>query len=131
LLVSQYFSFNKVYIDKYKLNFADKLRAEYVGQAISEYQENSRNVITKIAVYNDANVADPCYPDLYNNGDLVVSSFNTSWSNINALNYYLDTQFEKVDCDEQYIEYFSNFDWECLSKEQLVFEGDTLHLCIY
>jgi hypothetical protein len=103
----------------------------YAGQTISEYQDNTGNVITKIAFYNDASVTSPVYPDLYSNGDLIVSSFNTSWSNKNALNYYLETKFEKVDSDEQYIDFFSKQDWDGLSKNQLIFEGNTLHLCIY
>lgn len=131
LLMAQYFSFNKVYIDKYKLNFADELRSDYIGQAISDYQGNTGNIVTKIAFYHDASVTYPFYPGLYCDGDLIVSSFYMGWSDISALNYYLGTHYQKVDSEEQYIEYFSNKDWRCLSQEQLIFDGDTLHLCLY
>lgn len=130
-LIGQYISFNKVYIDKYKLNMVDKYRCEYIGQAISEYQEKSGQTITKIAFYYDANTIYPFYDDLYCNGDLIVSSFYRDWSNISAINYYLGTNYEKAECEKEYFEYFQNKDWEKLSQEQLIFEGDTLQLCIY
>lgn len=131
LLIGQYFSFNKVCIDKYKLNLADEIRSDYVGQAISDYQDNTGNIVTKIAFYQDASITYPPYPDLYCDGDLIVSSFYTSWSDISALNYYLGTDYQKIDREEKYIEYFSNKDWWRLSQEQLIFDGDTLHLCVY
>ena len=85
-------------IDKYKLNALDESRCCYVGQAISEYEETSGIEIRKIAFYTDAESAIPTYPHLYSHtGDLICSSFNQSWSDLSALNYYLGTNYEKVD----------------------------------
>ena len=113
------------------MNYADEIRSDYIGQAISDYQYNTGNIVTKIAFYHDASITYPPYPDLYCDGDLIVSSFYTDWSDISALNYYLGTDYQKTDSEEQYIEYFSNKDWWRLSQEQLIFDGDTLHLCVY
>lgn len=87
--------------------------------------------ITRIAVYQDASPSYPAYPGLYANGDLVVSSFYTAWSDVNAINYYLGTAYEKADQSEDYTQYFAGKDWSAPSAEQLVFDGDTLHLCNY
>ena len=131
LLFAQCLSFNKVYIDKYRLNYADRLRYEYIGQAIKEYQESSGNTITAIAFYEDAYSDQTQYPDLYSTGDSIVSAFTTDWSKITALNYYLKTNYGVSDCVESYEDYFATHDWTSLSKEQLIFDGNTLHLCIY
>ena len=62
---------------------------------------------------------------------MICSSFNQSWSDLSALNYYLGTNYEKVDPVEKYDIYFSEKNWDHLSQGQLIFDGDTLHLCIY
>lgn len=131
LLVDQYFSFNKIYIDKYKLNALDEYRYNYVGQAISEYQESTGTEVTKVSFYNDASRTSPAYPHLYSQGDLVVSAFYTEWSDITALNYYLNSEYIKGEPLDKYAEYFASKDWNQLSKEQLIFEGNALHLCVY
>lgn len=131
LLIGQYFSFNKIFIDKYRLNTLDEYRARYIEEAIQEYQNDSGTEITQIAFYSDASRTYPAYPHLYSEGDLIVSSFYTEWSDIVAMNYYLNSQYSKVEQTEEYTEYFASKDWSNLSQEQLIFEGNTLHLCIY
>lgn len=131
LLLFQYFSFNRIYIDKYRLNALDQYRYQYIYQTICDYQETTGNEITKIAVYSDAARARPQYSDLYCTGDLVVSAFATSWSDVTALNYYMQTAYEKISPVEEYTEYFSEKDWDHLSNDQFIFDGDTLHLCVY
>ena len=132
LMVAQYFSFNKIFIDKYKLNSLDENRAYYVGQAISEYEQETGCKIKNIAFYYDAKCVYPHYSGLYaGGGDVIVSAYYTSWSNIRALNYYLQTEYEKVEQDAQYREYFYSRNWDNLSKEQMIFDGETLHLCEY
>lgn len=131
VLVGQYFSFNKIYIDKYKLNALDEYRYNYIGQAINDYQNSTGTEITTISFYNDAMRTYPAYPGLYSQGDLVVSAFYPDWSNITALNYYLNSNYVKGKPLDKYEDYFASKDWDQLSQEQLIFEGDTLHLCIY
>lgn len=131
LLTFQYFSFNRIFIDKYELNALDEYRYEYVGQAINDYQQSTGIKITKISFYSDANRTYPAYSNLHPQGDYMVSAFYTAWSDIYALNYYLGSDYEKVDPLDKYTEYFASRDWNQLSQNQLIFEGDTLHLCVY
>ena len=131
LLVSQYFSFNKIYIDKYKVNALDQYRYECVSQAIHDYQDSTGTEITKVAFYSDAERLYPQYTNLFCNGDLVVSAFATEWSNVAAMNYYLNSDYEKVEPTEEYTAYFSEKNWNHFSQDQLIFDGDTLHICVY
>ena len=131
LLTGQYLAFENIYIDKYKVNFGDELRVDYIGQAIAEYQKRTGNEITQIAFYEDSDMIYPTYPNLYYEGDLVVSFFYADWSRIYSINYYLGTDYIAAESNQKYINYFKQKDWSCLSQEQLIFDGDTLHLCVY
>lgn len=131
LLIFQYLSFNKIYIDKYKLNAIDQYRYQYIFQKICDYQEKSGIEVEKIAIYNDAKKSWAQYSDLYSTGDLVMSSFLTFWSDVEALNYYMQTDYERINPIDKYTEYFAEKNWNHLSDDQLIFDGDTLHLCVY
>lgn len=131
LLIFQYFAFNKIYIDKYKVNALDQYRYEFIHQAICEYQESSGIEVTKVAFYKDSEESNPQYTDLYCEGDMVVSAFSRDWSDCRAMNYYLHTNYERISPIDKYTDYFSKKNWDHLSQEQLIFDGDTLHVCEY
>ena len=131
LMSGQYLYFNKIYTDKYRLNALDQYRYQYIGQAIREYQDSTGTEIKNVAFYTDAKISNPQYTNLYHTGDLVVSAFSTDWSDLNAMNYYLGTSYKKASPDEEYTEYFAGKNWNTLSKDQFIFDGDTLHICVY
>ena len=62
---------------------------------------------------------------------IMVSAFTTSWSQLEAMNYYQGTSYEAAEVDSDIEEYFASQDWNTLSVEQLIFKGDTLHICVY
>lgn len=130
ILVLQYFSFQKIFIDKYLNNELDQYRCMAIAEQIKTYEETHNTTIQYISFYTDAN-EDIQYPDLYSSGDFIVSSFITDWSDINALNYYLNKNYVKLESNPEYTEYFKLYDWKTFSTEQLIFDGNTLHLCIY
>ena len=127
LMIGQYFSFNKIYINKYRLNALDQYRYQYIGQAIREYQDDTGMEIKKVAFYTDAELYSPQPSNQFQ----LRSAFTADWSDFTAMNYYLHTSYKKIDPVEEYIEYFASKDWDTLSKDQLIFDGDTLHICVY
>lgn len=131
LLLLEVPCFARIYISKYRLNYADELRTYAVGEAIAEYEAESGNTITKIAFYEDAKLSVQQYPGLFHSGDIIVSSYITTWSDDEALNYYLGTDYDKVDPDPEIAAYYKTRDWDTYSAEQLTFDGDTLHYCVY
>lgn len=145
LIALQCVSFNKIYINRFQVNFADKETAKYIQEEISQYEKETGNTVTKIAIYCDSD-------SWYYNEDLSIdygsqeissryyeiksevirdSIYNSYWAAIPGINYYLGTNYERAEQSEYYTEYFSQFDWTRLSSKQLVFDGDTLHLCVY
>lgn len=102
-----------------------------IGQAITEYEEDTGTTITKIAFYKDGAFTYSQYPDVFNWGDMCMSAFLTSWSDIRAVNYYLNANYERIEQNPDYTKYFAGQNWNQFSKEQVIFDGDTLHYCVY
>lgn len=134
IMIFQYRGFNRIYDDTYKISALDQFRYSYIQEAIEEYQEGHDIVITKIAFYEDASGISAAnqYPDMYEGTwRIMVSSFTTEWSQLEAMNYYQGTSYEEADKNPEIEEYFASKDWNTLSAEQLIFKGDTLHICVY
>ncbi|WP_294213366.1 glucosyltransferase domain-containing protein [Pseudobutyrivibrio sp.] len=132
LLFSQYLSFTRIYNDKYKMNYADMVRVQEIGQTIKEYEAETGNKIVQFIFYYDAHQDNPYYQGLYSEGDLVVSSFHSWDSQLNAINYYLGTDYQRLlQQDDTYKEYFSQLDWKCYSPSQIRCDYDTVHYCVY
>ena len=129
IFVMEYVCFGNVFIERYKNNQADRELAMTIGQAVREYESRTENIVNYIAVYYDQNT---CYQlEGLTTGGMTGRSMVTDWSDVNAINYYLGTDFVRKEPDEKYQVYFGSRDWYTYSPEQLVFEGDTLHMCVY
>lgn len=132
LMVFQFFGFTRIYIDKYVMNRLDEYRIKQIADAISEYEKSSGQEVTQIAVYIDADLEYYTYfDDMYDGGDLVVSSFDVEWSDVKAISYYTGVDYEKVDPSGDMTMYFADRNWDSFSIEQLVFDNNTLHMCLY
>lgn len=131
LLTSTCVGFYRIYHDKYLCNYADRLRCEHIGTHIAAYEAESGNTVRYIGFYSDAHSSQEQYPGLYHDGDLNTSSFLQNWSDLSAINYYLGTSYERAEWNTTYEEYFAGQDWDRLSDEQMVFDGDCLYYGIY
>ena len=129
-LIGQYLSFQRVIIDRYKGNEADRLYIETIGQSIREYEQESGTQVTKVAVCQDAHVPDS-WVEFSSDRYSRARSLNRTWSDIDSLNYYLKRKFKRADDNEEIRKQFFERDWNAFSQDQLVFEGDTLYLCVY
>ena len=122
-------SFQQLFVERYKCNQADRVYCEWVLTQIDAYEERTGNTVSRICVYQDAHM-DWGVPELNSSG-LIFSSFETEWSDVSALSLYGGRKFKRSAPNGEYREIFSQKDWNRLDAEQLVFEEDTLHLCIY
>lgn len=128
LLVKQYQGFNMLFINRYVTNRADMEYSREVQYEIEKHEKKSGKKIQYIAIYYDAEKTWQ-YPKCDNMAGIKATC--EEWSDVNSLNYYLDTSYIKIDSTDLYTEYFSHFNWHTYCAEQLQFEGDTLHLCVY
>ena len=111
-------------------NSTDHSLCRQIGEEISAYEEKTGNKITKISFYYDKNTThrNPWVTKL---GDSNVRAHSKSWSDLNSINTVLGTDYEKAPNVGTFSEYFSSMDWDEYSQDQLIFDGDTLHLCVY
>ena len=129
-LCVQYKSFTEIEISRYKLNYIDKDETLNILNYIEEYENETGNKIENIAVYQDKYVT-YTYKDLFVTGDLNVRAYSSDWATKGILEYYSGRKFENVEKKKELEERFEKEDWKSFSKEQLVFENNTLHICCY
>lgn len=130
-ILLQFRGFQKISIDHYILNYNDKLVSLQIAEEINKYEIDSGKKISKVAIYKDQ---DPrySYKDLIANGDMNVSAYAPDWSLVGVIYVYTGKHLEKIDSSEQiYNQYFKGRDWKYYNSEQLVFIGDTMHICIF
>ena len=115
----------------WKYVYIDRNLAKTVLQNIDEYQEKTGNVIDTIGITWDNS------PSTYYDGQLHLRSTNargmvTDFSVIQALEYYSGKDYNAIYQPPDDIKtYFSQYNWDFFSEEQLLFEDNTLWLCLY
>ena len=112
-------------------NHADEALCERIGQAISAYEEAEGIEVLYVSISHDAKLT-KCNPWVLAIGDSNVRAFSKEWSDVTHLNVLLGRNFQKVAVSPSvYNEHFAERDWTKFQDEQLVFEGQTLHICVY
>ncbi len=130
-LFVQLITFNNIICDHYTLNYLEKKEVLSIGKEIEKYENESNKKITKIVFYNDKD-SKHSYEGLNAYGDINERVLKTTWCRIDILNYYLDRNFEQdYNQKEEYKNEYESSDYNLFDVNQLKFENDTLHLCIY
>lgn len=128
VLSIQFFYFSRLEVERYNVNYTDKINSLKIGEEISKYQEETGITVTRICLYRDKGISST-YPYINTNKELNVSAFYPDWSIINMINYYNNIDLKEEKPDERIQEEFSKKDWNNFSTEQIIFIGDTLHYC--
>lgn len=129
LLIEQYLLFQQVFLDRYKGNQTDKYICQMIGERIQNYENSTGKTITTICFYKDQALTWGI-DGTFQNG-LLDRAHATGWSNLASINYFLNKDYSKGTPNEDYIKLFQDKNWNFYSDEQLIFEGDTLHFCVY
>lgn len=65
-------------------------------------------------------------------GEMLNKAYMVSWGDVYTLNYYTNLGLEKVECDRNVKNYFHDNDWDAfMPEEQLIFEKNTVYVCLY
>ena len=117
----------------YSNNKLDQNYAVMIQDQIERYEQETGNIITKIACIVDSHPV-YSYPGIqYTIFDTNVRGFVLPWADVNMINFYNGKNYEKVVMDEEiYNQYFAGKDWNrFVPEEQMKFVGDTLNLMLY
>lgn len=129
-MIIQLIFFMRFAIDGYTVNYIDKQQATQIINKINIYEEQTGNKITKIAFYQDKSTA-YVYPDIKASGDINIRAFSKDWVTTAIINYYSGRQLENIKGSEHLVQNFKEHDWSEYNQEQIIFENDTIHLCLY
>ncbi len=128
LAVVQWLSFVQMFMDQYITNYEDKFISEIIGNSIDEYEMSNNIKISKVVFYADATRTK------YSRNEgwcITQRAYDAVWSKLPALNYYLGTHYTEGETDDELAEYFNQNDWDTFSSGQIVFKGDTIHICTF
>ena len=114
------------------MNYMDRQIANQIGQAITEYEQQTGQKIEKIVCYQDQ-FPSWQYPGLRSIGDANIRAFYTEWSRVNILKMQLNRYDLQAGTNEneEYVKKFQEKNWDYYDKEQLIFEQNVLHLCCF
>lgn len=118
------------FFSRHITNDKDRQDALIIGELISEYENETGNKITKISIYFDSSVKSGFDGTIYI-PSCNVRALTRSWCDVSHLSLILDRQFEKIENKSNYCEYFKSQNFNNISKSNMIFENNELHLCVY
>lgn len=127
--------FNSIYYIKASsenlaTNYLDRNIAKSIIEEIYNYQDKTGIKIENIGVTLDKN------PSTYYNGQPAYSAINTrsmvvDWAAIETIELYSGEHFNQISVPDNYKKDFSQKNWDFFNKDQLIFEGNNLYICMY
>lgn len=101
---------------------------------IEDYERATQTQVTQIGFCQDGAVTYryPIKTWFVPHSEMGIKSSLVAWADIHALNYWTNSNYEKVAVPEDIQKAFASQDWdhECLD-EQILFDGQTAYLCAY
>lgn len=126
--------FNTLTFSRLANNKADHELYNTIYSEILEYERESSRTIKRITIYYDSSLTHT-NPNLLSFGDCNLRAFARHWSDVNIFVALSGREFIRTYdnrlINQEYKSYFLSQNWDSYSYEQLIFDGDTLHLCIY
>lgn len=130
ILVLNFAFFQTMIISRIINNETDKALCEKIGEEISLYENESGIDVKNVKIYYDRSTTKK-NAGVLKIGDSNVRAFSKTWSDVCHMNVILGRSLVKCSPDKKYVDYFSKKDYSAYDREQLIFEGDTLHICVY
>lgn len=120
-------------VNHYGNNKLDQEYAILIQNEIDQYEQETGNVVTKIACDNDTNPTYSYSSVDYTIYDTNIRGYICSWADVNMINFYNGKNYERVAMEHQlYSQYFEGMDWNYFNpEEQMIFVGDTLNIIFY
>ena len=129
-LAIQLVNFQRIEIDNYIGNYEDKRIAIEINNEIVEYENKTNNKIDTLKIYQDKE-KQYVYPGLRASGDMNIRAFTPNWCVSKILKLYTGRDFKVEPANENIEKEFEKENWNYYVKDQIKFENNIMHLCIY
>lgn len=127
----EYIYMQQTIIDHYKSNEMDLTTAKMIEQKIEEYEKINNTKITKIVFYEDKNI-DSAYPNIKSYSQINQKIISIAGRNLELIEFVSNRSYESSnDRNDEYEKYFKGNDWDYFDDNQLIFNNNALHLCIF
>lgn len=133
LIISNLINFSAIIVSRYKTNEADKEVSKRIIECIDEYEETTKMKIEKICVYYDKE-RQYNYPGIKSPCDINEKALDNEVILTATLSYFAEngrTFSWNMNQNKEIKQKFEEKNWDTFSKEQLIFDQDTLHICVY
>lgn len=126
---------NNAALNTLKTNALDKEYMHSIAVKIQDYETENNIKVTKAGFCGDANIIGKYYNHL-NDYPAYSECFEKAvfreWSDINALQFYTNQRFERVEVPEEIRNSFSQMNWNQMHLEQQIqFIDDCVYICVY
>lgn len=120
-------------LDAVRTNVLDKYCIRQIGDYISWYEQNSNMTVQFVGFCYDAAPTYKYHKYIDNEGgDLSIRAFAQIWSQLAALNFYTNRNFEGIAVPEETAAGIAVQNWEKLDlDQQIIFDGDKVYICVY
>ena len=98
LLIVQFYSFNNIETDRYKLNAIDYEISRKINNKIVDYEKETGIEVNQISIYNDKSRG-YTYEGIFATGDINVKAFSTDWSIQYMFKYYYGKNLKVTEND--------------------------------
>lgn len=130
-VIVQYVYMQITIVAHYKINQLDIQTAKQIQSCIEEYEEKNNVNIEKIVYYSDKEIENS-YPNLKNYYQINQKIISIPGRGIEVLQYVSDRKYEEaLEKKQEYEKYFITQNWDYFREEQLIFDGNILHLCVF
>ena len=131
ILIIEFAFFQSLIISRHINNAKDEALCNTIGDKIEDYEAQSGIEIKNIKIYYDESMTKR-NPGVFKIGDCNTRAFSKNWSDVDHMNVILGRSFTRKKPDSRiYKEHFYGKNWDSFDSEQLFFDGDTLHICVY
>ena len=128
-LLVQYVYFMDYTRDNYIGNYLDKQVTIQIYQEILNYEEATGNTVDTIAIYRDK-TPQYVYPELRASGDINIKAYSADWC-VSRILKFTGRDLKVIEPNEEIKEQFEQKSWDYFSPEQIIFENNVMHLCVF
>ena len=129
-MIIQFINFMQFIIDNYIGNYLDRQVTLEIKSYIEDYEKETKNTIDSICIYHDK-ATKYVYDNLKASGDMNIRGYSADWCIPKILEFYTGRKLEVLEANVELKEIFSQNNWDKFKEEQIIFDNNIMHLCIY